>query len=583
MKMNRAEINVILLTAICSMIITGCSLFKTAAPEKNTTESGWGGKKYQAYFTRPGYNQETGQGSGIPQRIGALIDSAKTSVDIAIYELDEPAIYNSLIRAYKRGVNVRFAGDIDNISYEGYIAVNNAGIPMVLGNSGSIMHNKYVIIDGRFLITGSMNFSKTGGYNNNENVAIFDCPALCAYYQKDFETMYIHGLFGLDKTGHPFQGYENNTFYLTNGDSTVTRIEAYFTPYMGYGESNRVDLEFMNYINSAQDSILFAIFAFTHVDIATAMINAAKLKNIQIFGVFDKDWHTGNEYSMHQVFINAQTSTPNIHVKYDGNNNYKPGNPLFGAKCHNKYVVLDTGTSNAMVMMGSYNFSKAASYKGNDENWLAVHDPDFAAAYTVNFLSMYAIGEDPTRDQGGDSAGYHDVLVNEVLWAGSMDNNGNADMSDKFVELKNQTGHDINISGWQLVGTTASSKYYRIIEHIFSRDSVIPAGGYFVLFYSTNRAFYYANSECDGYLFLYHPTDQNFISLQLKDKDCAIVDEVGQFNGPSLPGQQSGLDCSMIRIGTNGKSLSGWATNLNVNNNVGAAYRLNTKATPGGE
>lgn len=577
---NRSFARLIAASA-AALLAASCNVFNTSTPTDKTfgdTQTG----AVRVYFTQPGYDAASGRDAHIQDRIAELLDSAKESVDVAIYELSEPTIYNALLRAYHRGVRVRMVGDIDNVGYSGYQAMIAAGVPMRLGNSDKIMHDKYIIVDGQWLEMGSMNFTVSGTENNNENVLFFNSPAMCAYYEKDFLTMFSNNLFGVDKIDHKFAGYSSNWAYVTNDDGTTAKVDMYVIPYAGYSDSERVDYQFINYIKTAQHSIHFAIFSFTHPDIAATIINLAETKGIQVYGVFDRDWHTGNEYSLHQTFIDALTYCSNIHIVYDGNNNYQDGNPLHGGKCHNKYMIIDAGYSNAVVMTGSYNFSKAASYSGNDENFVAIHSPAISLMYLSNFIGMYDIGSHPTRDLGGGTAKWHDVEVSEILWGGSADFDGNTYDWDKFVELHNLTASDINISGWQIVGTTATSKAYRILMYIFPEDTILPANGYHVVFYSTNNAFDMAGQNVDPYLFLYHPFDQNYVFLTLKDSWNRIVDEAGNAGVPPYAGTMGATTASMVRIGDDGTLSGSWQSCIFANKNVTNRFRLNTLATPGG-
>lgn len=580
--------NNLFLFALAALLFSSCDL---SAPSSDADWFEDGDKAVQALFTTPGYDASTGRKASAADRIAALVDSAENTVDICIYELSEPTIYESVIRAWDRGIDVRFVGDIDNMNYDGYIAMMNAGIPMSIGNQLKIMHNKYIIVDDRYVTMGSMNYTSSGAYNNNENVLFIDSPEVAAYYKKDFETMFINHLFGVDKINHKFDGFDENAFTLTNEDGTTTDLEVYVIPYIGYEGSEdgtRVDYEFMDYIEGATESIYFAVFAFTHPDIAYAMVEAARTKGVQVYGVFDKSWHTGNEYSCHQIFVDAAADCDNIHVRYDGNENFMVGNELHGQKCHNKYMVVDANDpSNAVVVTGSYNFSSAASYKGNDENFVAVHDYDLAQDFKENFFYMYSLGESPTMDQGGDEASYQDIIVNEVNWGGSADNIGTWDVMDKFIELKNTTTEDINIGGWQMVGTTAISKSYRIQMYIFPEDTIVPAGGYHILAFSTNRAFDYTATgvsvSVDKYFYLYHPDDQDYLYLRLRDPDYTLIDVVGQPGTSPFEGSYGAICTSMVRFGatSDGTDPANWIPTGSAGTAVKTSYRLGTLATPG--
>ncbi|NPV02431.1 MAG: DUF1669 domain-containing protein [Brevinematales bacterium] len=558
----------------------------------------WEGRKVQVYFTDPGYSAKTGVDEKIQDKIKMLIDSAKDSVDLCIMGFSEPTIFSAIYSAWKRGVTVRFVGDfgyLDTAEYQTLVAL---GIQFRVGNKDKIMHDKYIIVDKRYVVCGSANFTETGMFRNNNNVLFIDSPQMAAYYTGDFETMLIKGLFGTDKTDHFFPGFTNNVFHLTNADNSVTAISAHFSPYYGVNasETTRMDKIFLNLIDTARERIYFAIYAFTHADIANKMISAAKLNNVLVYGVFDKSWHTGNNASTHQLFIDEIGNTPNIFVKYDGNNNHVIGNTLSGEKCHNKFMVIDPGTTNGVVLTGSMNFSKAAAYNGNDENYLIIRDPFIVNMYAKNFEQMYAIGAHPTKDLGGDAMqNMREVTISEICWGGSMDFDGYRKADDQFIEVKNNTSHAINISGWFLSGITLVQKGHYYVMYIFPEGTVLPPGGFHVLTYSTN----YGYTKLQGantfeHLFFFNSIDHPFIEIWLKDKNGAIVDKAGYFSAGSLAplhgdvldnGTPSAYVKSMVRVGTNDGTLIGnWTTcAVNLAVTMNPLYRINTYATPGME
>jgi hypothetical protein len=313
------------------------------------------------------------------------------------------------------------------------------------------------------------------------------------------------------------------------------------------------------------------------------MISAAGARGIRVYGVFDHSWHSANQYALHQRFLDAATTIPSIFPRYDGNENFLIGNSLHGSKCHNKLMVVDGGTPDGFVVTGSFNFSKAASYKGNDENFLIIYDPVLATSYSNYVAHLYAQGYHPTRDLGGDAAAWQEVWISEINWAGSMSDGGLADPADKFIELHNRSTRPIDISGWQVTGTAASALSWRILMHIVPRGALLAPGGRFVIALSTNRAFAPPAVSTDPFLYLHHPQDQNFVFLTLKDRDGRIIDEAGSgIQAPFAGSQNSGGYASMERIGTNGRSAASWQNTVTVSTqSVRAGYRMLTRATPG--
>ncbi|MFO1470028.1 MAG: phospholipase D-like domain-containing protein [Turneriella sp.] len=134
-----------------------------------------------------------------------LIADARKTIDISLYELDNKNIANALVEAHqRRGITVRMSTDFDSESTPGYQTVILAGIPVKLGNGSAIMHNKYIIVDSKYVVTGSTNlkgdaplwgYTPTGMYAHFNNMAIVKSPELAADYQRDFNVQ-LKGYYG---------------------------------------------------------------------------------------------------------------------------------------------------------------------------------------------------------------------------------------------------------------------------------------------------------------------------------------------------------------------------------------------------
>ncbi len=537
-------------------IINSCNIFQEEKFYDDVDKNGL----ILTYFTTPGIDKKTEKDSHIEDKIAKEIINAKNSIDICIYELSLPEIYNAIIEAYKKGIKVRFVGDIDNINYSGYQAISNAKIPMSLGNSEKIMHNKFIIIDDEIVITGSANFTSTGFFKNNENILFIRSKDVASYYKKEFNNMFLNKNFGLSKT--PFDDFLSNTFYL--GEIYLKII---FTPYYSV---QKADIELIRHITNSKKNIYFCIFSFTHTDIANYMIFMATNKGIDVKGVFDKYWHSGNVYSVDHWFIDN-----NLDVKYDGNENVDPKNPYHGGKLHNKFMIIDE----EIVITGSFNFSRAAAQDGNDENLIIISNKSIARAFVNEFYKIYNEGKHPTISLGGEKGSFQDIIINEILWAGTKDNNGNINYSDVFIELKNRTSKRLNISGWRINYTTNPT--YRKHLFIFPENTFIEPNGYIIITKDTNNsAFFYQNSIIHKYLYLYG-NDKQYVYLQLKDIDGKIIDEIGSSISSPYAGERGVIFKSMIRVGLNGLSPASWISSTNFNEKIKIEYRNNTWATPG--
>lgn len=123
------------------------------------------------------------------------IDSAKHDIDAAIYSFTSRRIAKAFIRAYKRGVRVRVIIDRSTAKSKRCMAplLERAGIPVKFkrGTGGGLMHNKFAVIDGKTVITGSFNWTVSAEKRNDENLVVIrgDIP-LVQRYQKVFEKLW---------------------------------------------------------------------------------------------------------------------------------------------------------------------------------------------------------------------------------------------------------------------------------------------------------------------------------------------------------------------------------------------------------
>jgi phosphatidylserine/phosphatidylglycerophosphate/cardiolipin synthase-like enzyme len=125
-----------------------------------------------------------------PQALIAQIDSAKSTIDIAIYSFTDETIADALIAAQDRGVAVRIAFDSGQAQSQYSVdeALSDAHVPIRrIDKSRGILHDKFAVIDGEFVATGSYNYTNNAAENNNENLLILRDTALAKRYADEFE------------------------------------------------------------------------------------------------------------------------------------------------------------------------------------------------------------------------------------------------------------------------------------------------------------------------------------------------------------------------------------------------------------
>jgi len=112
-------------------------------------------------------------------------------------------------------------------------------------------------------------------------------------------------------------------------------------------------------IGTAKSEILVQAYSFTSTPIAKALLNAHK-RGVRVEVILDKSQRT-QKYSSYTFFKNQ-----GIPVYIDEQH----------AIAHNKIIIIDR----AMVITGSYNFTKAAEIK-NAENILFIKSPQLTDIY----------------------------------------------------------------------------------------------------------------------------------------------------------------------------------------------------------
>ncbi|CFQ21966.1 putative phospholipase D [Yersinia enterocolitica] len=89
----------------------------------------------------------------------------------------------ALIAAKNRGVKVRVVADM-KANQDKYTVVNflaNQEVAVKLNHRYAIMHNKYMVVDGHNVQTGSFNYTSSAAKRNAENVILFkNAPAMRA-------------------------------------------------------------------------------------------------------------------------------------------------------------------------------------------------------------------------------------------------------------------------------------------------------------------------------------------------------------------------------------------------------------------
>jgi len=114
-----------------------------------------------------------------------LIDDAQHTLDIAAFTFSHRDVAQAIVRAHERGVKIRFVMDYTQSRLVTCRAIDllEAGIEVRTRRRRGFQHNKYLIIDGEIVMTGSFNFSASADNLNTENVLVIrDAPEIVAAF-----------------------------------------------------------------------------------------------------------------------------------------------------------------------------------------------------------------------------------------------------------------------------------------------------------------------------------------------------------------------------------------------------------------
>ncbi len=121
------------------------------------------------------------------------LDGAGQSVHIAMYYFTDAKLADAVVRAQQRGVQTYVYLDKSQVNQQyaqaRYLAAR--GVPVRISSNSAIMHNKFAIIDGSTIITGSYNWTKSAYQRNDENLLIIHRPDVAECYKQRFADLWM--------------------------------------------------------------------------------------------------------------------------------------------------------------------------------------------------------------------------------------------------------------------------------------------------------------------------------------------------------------------------------------------------------
>ncbi|PVV01712.1 hypothetical protein BB560_003858, partial [Smittium megazygosporum] len=121
------------------------------------------------------------------------ISQARRTLEICVFSITDDDIKRSILKAKSNGARVRIISDdqqAEGLGADVFELRDEHGIPVKLDNSPSHMHNKFCVVDGNIVITGSYNWSKNARKNNRENIVITNSKETIDGFSREFEKLW---------------------------------------------------------------------------------------------------------------------------------------------------------------------------------------------------------------------------------------------------------------------------------------------------------------------------------------------------------------------------------------------------------
>jgi len=148
-----------------------------------------------AHAETPGREVAFSPNEGAEALAVKAIHSARQSIYLAAYSFTSKPIAQALVEAHRHGVTVVAVLDKsqERERYTGATFLANAGIPVRIDHKHPIMHDKFMVIDGHTVETGSFNYTKAAAEKNAENVLVlWDDPILAKEYRNNWQEHWGH-------------------------------------------------------------------------------------------------------------------------------------------------------------------------------------------------------------------------------------------------------------------------------------------------------------------------------------------------------------------------------------------------------
>jgi phosphatidylserine/phosphatidylglycerophosphate/cardiolipin synthase-like enzyme len=120
------------------------------------------------------------------------IQNASKSIYFMAFTFTNADLGNAMLEKAKNGVAVSgvFEKTGSDTDFSQMPPLFCAKVPVRQDGNPAFLHHKVIVIDERYVVTGSLNFTDNADQSNNENVIIIDNPTIAKLYVEEFQRVW---------------------------------------------------------------------------------------------------------------------------------------------------------------------------------------------------------------------------------------------------------------------------------------------------------------------------------------------------------------------------------------------------------
>lgn len=120
------------------------------------------------------------------------METALDELLICVFTISDDRLSDAIQRAHRNGLTVRVISDNDKMEDKGNDVerLSLSGVDVRIDRSPEHMHHKFMVVDGRTVLTGSYNWTRSAETRNEENLVVLDDPVLAGRFAEEFDRIW---------------------------------------------------------------------------------------------------------------------------------------------------------------------------------------------------------------------------------------------------------------------------------------------------------------------------------------------------------------------------------------------------------